>query len=353
MKKLIIFLCVIALFIPVLCISTSAAGAITIWKTATAPKIDCVLDEGYQLIADSKKNATLFEITNKQNVKNHVEIYACWDNDYLYLYVKADCNDPHIAYQEGNHYIFNAHYLMTALCPDDSTQEKYKGTNDSKGGWDWSTLYGKNYLYEWTTIFDSKAKEKKIADHFGALSSKTGFEYATKSEKGYDIYEQKIPMKMLTTSVMSSGMKPAKGTVFGLGASVGFVDVGEDYKEDQQVNTNLSKYFDGKNLNALQLCKLDSKLNENEESSAVSSNVSSQVTSSSTASNTSSAVVSSTSASTSSKTESSKPAASVASNAESDTSGSGDFEYWWLIISGVAVVIAAIAVVLIVRKRKK
>jgi hypothetical protein len=344
MKKLITFLFVFALFIPIFCINTSAAEPITIWKTATSPKIDCVLEDSYQLIADSLKNPQLFKIKNNQNVKNNVQIYACWDKDYLYLYVKADCNDPHVAYQEGDHYIFNAHYLMTALCPDDSTQAKYKGTNDANGGWEWGALNSANLLYEWTTIYDSKNKTKARADHFGALGQKTGYEYDTKSEKGYDIYEQKIPMKQLTTSAVKNGLKPSKGTVFGLGTSLGFVDVGTDYKDEQQVSTNLSNYFEGKNLNKMVLCKLDSNLNEPEESEETSSAASSAA---------SSAV--SSKASTSSKTESSKAASSAAasSTAPADTTTDNGFEYWWLVATGTAVVIVAVVSFLIIKKRKQ
>lgn len=354
MKKLFALLCVLVFFVPILCVHASAAEPITIWKTANSPKIDCVLDDSYQLIADSQKNPKLFEIKNKQNVKNHVQIYACWDKEYLYLYVKADCNDPHIAYQDdaAKHWIFNAHYVMMAICPDDSTKEIYKGTNDEKGGWDWGTLYSKNYLYEWTTIYDSKQNEKKRADHFGNLGSKTGYEYESKSEKGYDIYEQKIPLKQLTTSVVTNGLKPAVGSVFGLGISVGFVDVGTDYKEDQQVNTNLSTYFDGKNLNGMTLCKLDSKLNEPEVSEETSSTVSSQTTSSVSSAASS---ASSKSTSTTSKTESSKTssaASDLPAAADADANNSS-FDYWWIIISGSAIVIAAVVIVLIVRRRNQ
>jgi len=355
MKRILVLFCVLAFLVPLLCISARAAEPITIWKTAQAPKIDCVLEDSYQLIADSQKNPSLFDIKNKQkqNVQHHVQIYACWDKDYLYLYVKASCNDPHIAYRDdaAMHWIFNAHYVMTAILPDDPTKEIYKGTNDDQGGWDWSTLYNKNYLYEWTTIYDSKKNERDRADHFGALGNKTGYDYQAKSEKGYDIYEERIPLKQLSTSVVPAGLKPAVGSVFGLGVSVGFVDVGTDYKEEEQVNTNFSKYFDGKNLSALTLCKLDSNLDESEESEAEeTSSAASSQTSSVTSSAASSAV--SNAGETSSKTESSKSAASV-SETEDIGDESSDFDYWWLIISGTAVVIAVVVIVLIVRKRRQ
>jgi len=355
MKRILVLFCVLAFLVPLLCISTRAAEPITIWKTAQAPKIDCVLEDSYQLIADSQKNPSLFDIKNKQkqNVQHHVQIYACWDKDYLYLYVKASCNDPHIAYRDdaAMHWIFNAHYVMTAILPDDPTKEIYKGTNDDQGGWDWSTLYNKNYLYEWTTIYDSKKNERDRADHFGALGNKTGYDYQAKSEKGYDIYEERIPLKQLSTSVVPAGLKPAVGSVFGLGVSVGFVDVGTDYKEEEQVNTNFSKYFDGKskNLSALTLCKLDSNLDESEESEAEET---SSAASSQTSSVTSSAAAVSNAGETSSKTESSKSAASV-SETEDIGDESSDFDYWWLIISGTAVVIAVVVIVLIVRKRRQ
>lgn len=350
MKKIIVFLCILAILIPVFCINSFAAKENSaIMKTAVAPKIDGELDDCYKLVADSKKDTLMFHINIiSSSIKNQVQIYSCWDNEYLYLFIKADCNEPHVAYMDNanEHWIFNAHYAMTSICPDDASLDVYKGTADDIGGWEWGELYNSNFMYEWTEIKDSKTKENVMDCHFGDVKSKTGFEYDVKSSGGYDCYEQKIPLKLLTSSQAANGIKPEIGSVFGLGVSVGFSDVGNGYVTEQD-KVNFSDYYEGKkNINGLVLCELKSDLKPGEESSVVSSE-----DTSSEASNSSEVISEPTSEDDSSVTNSSKESNDINSSTTSEDDPK-DFDDWWIVIAAVGTVVIVAGLVYIVRRKK-
>lgn len=269
MKKIIVFLLCLALIVPALCIFSSAATTkLPIYKITAAPKIDGELDTSYKLIADSKANKKLFNIATGGKTKNQMQIYGAWDDTNMYLFIKVDCNDPHVAYKDDaeKHWIFNAHHLMTAICPDDSSKSIYTGKTDTHGGFDWSSLYNANFMYEYTTIANSKTNQKEIADHFSNMSTTAGFEYEAKHIKGYDCYEQKIPLKSLKNSKVTS-FTPKVGAVIGIGLAVGLVDVGNDY-QDAKESVYFSNYFlneDGnKTVNGLTLLEFKDNTNPSE-----------------------------------------------------------------------------------------
>ena len=347
MKKIIVFLCICLIFIPLGGFGTSAEETtITIYKTAVAPEIDGILDDCYILIADSEQDEEFFNIKTGLGVENHVQFYACWDNTYLYLFVKAVCNQPHIAYMDNasEHYIFNAHYLMTAICPDNPTQSKYTGTANAQGGWGWGELNSAGIMYEWTVIEDSNNGANVISDHFGAVSSKTGFKFDVRAADGFDCYEQRIPLKQLTTKHVTGGIKPDVGTELGLGFAVGFTDVGTGYADNPDV-VDFSNYFHAEKIvNGLVLVTLDSDLEE--ESAEASTELISDVSASETES-----VVSE--ANNSSQLESAIPTGGNPSDDVLSDSGHGssDFSVLWIIIPGAVIIAAGLAIVLM-RKRK-
>ncbi|OGO87516.1 MAG: hypothetical protein A2Y15_07610 [Clostridiales bacterium GWF2_36_10] len=350
MKKIIIFLSILVILVPMFGISTLAASdTLTVMKTAVAPIIDGELDESYKLIADSKEDVLIFEVeTMTTGLKKQVQVYACWDNDYLYILVKADCNEPHVAYMDNaaEHWIFNAHYLMTAICPEDPTLEKYTGTGED-GGWSWGDLYAAQYMYEYTMIKDSKTGDNVIDNHFNSISTKAAYAYDIKSEGGYDCYEQKIPLEQLTTPAVANGVKPEEGSVLGVGFALGFSDVGTGYATKADT-VDLSFYFTNKSINNLITLKLESDLAPGEESSVDESSAVSEATSEDASEPTSeddTSVVAS-------EELSDNSVADTASDDVSDADDKDGFEYWWLVIAGGVAVIAAVAVVIIIKNKK-
>lgn len=346
MKKIIIFLFVIFVIIPLFSINAAAeTDATSIYKTAVAPVIDGELDDCYRLVSDSTFNFKLFTVKTKPGVKNDVEFYACWDNDFLYIFVRAVCNEPHVAYMDNatEHYIFNAHYMMTAICPDDPTKSVYTGTADDKGGWAWGALSSAKHMYEWTIIEDSRNGNNVISEHFNFINSKAGFEYDVRSADGFDCYEQKIPLKLLNTPQAPNGVKMAEGEVFGFGFAIGFTDVGIGYANEPDV-VNFSDYFhEYKIVNALMVLSLESDLAPGEESSADETSDEVSDNSDELSAETSEVSV----AAESDATVSQKTQASISS--EDNGNGLGN---WWIPIISAAVAIAGTVTVLIYRKRR-
>ncbi len=345
MKKTIIFVCIIAMFICLFGINATAETEnIIIYKTAVAPEIDGNLDDCYELVADTVFNSELFIIDTAPSVENDVEFYACWDNEYLYIFVKAVCNEPHIAYMDDDseHYIFNAHYMMTAICPEDPTQSKYTGTADEDGGWEWGPLSSANYMYEWTVIEDSNNGDNVISDHFGKISEKSGFEFCVKSADGFDCYEQRIPLKQLTTSAVKDGVKPTVGETFGFGFAVGFTDVGTGYAENPDV-VNFSDYFRPKKVvNNLMVFELDSNLLPGEESEQSSEEESSEETESE---------PDESSVDTSSEAESEESDVEVIGQV-SETEEDDGFDYWWAVIAIAGALILFTVLIIVIRSRR-
>lgn len=346
MKKIIVFLCVFLIMIPLFGVNSLAAhSTVSIYKTAVAPTIDGDLDDGYRLVASTTEDPDLFNIlTNTEGVNTTTEFYACWDDDYLYIFVKAACNEPHVAYQDdaAEHFIFNAHYMMTALCPDDSTKSVYTGT-EAGGGWSWENLYNANLMYEWTIIEDSNNGNNVISNHFLTMGETTGYTFDVKAEDGFDCYEQKIPMKKLVTAQVASGFVPEVGAEFGLGFAIGFTDAGTGYEGDKDT-ADFSNYFlDGKIINGLTLVQLASDLTD--ESSVVNT---SDVTSAESEDDESTIT-----ATSNDVEDDSVAASSTQSLTNSTTDDAETFDDWWIVIAGAAALIVIIAVVLVVSKKKK
>ncbi|MDD4163886.1 MAG: hypothetical protein PHD66_01505 [Eubacteriales bacterium] len=348
MKKTALIICIMLVMIPLICMNALAeADTVTVYKTTVAPEIDGELDDCYRPVANTIENDDLFNVlTTTDGIKTDVDFYACWDDDFFYIYVKAACNEPHIAYQDDeiDHFIFNAHYMMTAICPDDSTKSVYTGA-EAGGGWKWGTLDSANLMYEWTVIEDSNDEKNVISNHFNNVESKAGFKYDVKSGGGFDCYEQKIPMKLLVTSQVKNGLIPKPGAIFGFGFAIGFTDTGTGYDGDKNT-VKLSNYFlDNKIVNDLTLVELASDLteesSEEEESVEISAETSSKEPDLEK------------SAEDKSKSESEKAddddKSYKSDDIEKDESES--FDDWWIVIAGAALVVIAVTVV-IIRKKK-
>lgn len=351
MKRTLLFILSAALIIALCCVFPAAADkkSVLIYETDRAPVIDGVLDDLYSefIVADSVVSEENFVLSAPDTIRDESKLYACWDSNYLYVFAKIACNGTHVAYMdnETEHFIFNAHYLMTAICPDEPTDKKYFGAADTLGGWEWSPLYTANYMYEWTVIKDSRNGNNVISDHFGSVSTKSGFEFCVTSENGFDCYEQKIPLAQLSTSA-SKGVTPKVGSVFGYGFAAGLTDVGNGYVSTDDV-VNYSGYFDtNKVIVALVRFELASTLVHGDDSSAEASDVTSEEASDVTSAEETSEV----SAVSAVSEQSASSEASVQSEASSE-SESGGFPTWgWLVICGVG--IAVLAAVIIIGSRQ-
>lgn len=253
-------------------IESSAAGVVNIYESLTDPVIDGAIDEGvYRFVCATGDDPAGNIVTWPDcRVDDSMELWACWKGDFLYIAVKVACTD-HVAYMDNasKHFIFNAHYMMTCLCPDDPYKDEYTGDNDD-GSWSWTALYNAGHVYEWTIINPSQETTSDIADHFLGMSSKEGFEYKVTTANGFDIYEQKIPLSQVTTKAAPSGIKGQVGALFGFGFSIGLNDHGFGYPGDPEKYPNYiehddmvyySDYFTGdKNIHGLAYCKLASDL---------------------------------------------------------------------------------------------
>ncbi len=248
-------------------LESSAASIALIYESATDPVIDGVVDsEGYRLVCETGADPTgNLKTWEGCTVDDTMQLYACWKGDYLYLAVKVVCNGDHVAYKNdaagGTHYIFNAHHMMTCVCPGDPYQEVYKGGNED-GSWDWSELYNASYVWEWTIINPSQETDSDIADHFRNMSAQEGFEYKVTTADGYDTYEQKIPLSKIVNSLQPNGVKAEVGSLFGFGFQMGLSDWGDGYTDETfEDYVYFSDYFTGaKYINGMAYCKLASDL---------------------------------------------------------------------------------------------
>lgn len=248
-------------------LESSAASIALIYESATDPVIDGVVDtEGYRLICETGSDPTgNLKTWEGCTVDDTMQLYACWKGDYLYLAVKVVCNGEHVAYKNdaagGTHYIFNAHHMMSCICPGDPYQEIYKGDNED-GTWSWGALYDAQHVWEWTIINPSQDTDSDIADHFRNMSAQEGFEYKVATADGYDIYEQKIPLSKVVNGTQTGGIKGEVGSLFGFGFQIGLTDWGDGYTDETYEDyVYFSDYFTGdKYINGMAYCKLASDI---------------------------------------------------------------------------------------------
>ena len=129
MKKLIALLIALAVMLSALTVLVSADGEeeyvereLTIYEIETAPTIDGVIADGeYHLVSSWPLDKDEF-ISRGDYVQNiDVEYYMCYDENNLYFAVKTVCDGDHVAVMDNDNkrYVFNAHYLMTLIIPDD------------------------------------------------------------------------------------------------------------------------------------------------------------------------------------------------------------------------------------------
>ena len=268
MKKLLSILITLTLVLGLtaaFAFESSAAGIVSIYEAAKDPVVDGVIDsEGYRLVCKTGDDLTGYLKTWEGcTVDDSMELWACWKGDFLYIAIKVVCNGEHVAYMDnaGEHFIFNAHHLMTCVCPDDPYKDCYVGDNED-GSWSWGGLYNKQFIYEWTIINPSQATDSDIADHFCGMSGLEGFEYKVVTDGGYDVYEQKIPLSKMTTSEAPNGVKGQVGSLFGFGFQLGLTDWGTGYTDETyQDYVYYSEYFTGaKKVTGMAYCKLVSDI---------------------------------------------------------------------------------------------
>ncbi len=276
MKKLLSILITLTLVLGLtaaFALESSAAGIVGIYEAETAPVVDGVVDsEGYRLVCKTGEDPTGYLNTWEGcEVEEDMELWACWKGDFLYIAVKVVCNEPHVAYdswttRQEEHFIFNAHHMMTCICPDDPYKACYVNPDSEDGSWDWGGLFNKQFIFEWTIINPSQESDTDVCDHFCGMSGLEGFEYKVTTEGGFDVYEQKIPLSKMTTSEAPNGVKGQVGSLFGFGFQLGLSDYGTGYAnsgEERDFNDYVyySDYFAGaKKVIGMAYCKLVSDL---------------------------------------------------------------------------------------------
>ncbi len=260
-------------------LESSAAGIVNIYESATDPVIDGVIDSGvYRFVCATGDDPTgNLKTWEGCTVNDDMELWACWKGDFLYVAVKVACDDPHVAYDswtvsKQEHYIFNAHHMMTCIVPGDPYQETYKGDNED-GTWSWVALSEANYVWEWTIINPSQESDTDICDHFRNMSAQEGYEFKVVTADKFDIYEQKIPLSKVVNSVTAGGIKAEVGSLFGFGFQMGLSDWGDGYTDETYEDyVYYSDYFTGdKYIHGMAYCKLVSDIkkdNTQEESEA-------------------------------------------------------------------------------------
>ena len=115
----------------------------SIYEIDTAPTIDGVINDGeYHLVSFWPAD---IEMKSVGDFVDNIEayFYMCYDKDNLYYAIKTQCEE-HVAMMDNanNHFIFNAHHVMTLIVPDDPTKADYPYEADKC---DWSSLYNGNY----------------------------------------------------------------------------------------------------------------------------------------------------------------------------------------------------------------
>ncbi len=208
---------------------------VNIFETETAPVIDGIVNEGeYGSPIAVWPTDSIMQSLGDYAENIDVAIYMTYDADNLYYAVVTECDEPHVAYYEGEHWIFNAHHVMSCIIPDDPTRlndnDEYVYPNAE--GYDWSQLYTNGYCYEWTMIHNSKTDATELADHFLTLSQTAGVKCETSSANGQDVYEISIPWSAMVSKVQTNPLKGEEGTVFGFDCIIGLTDIGDGYDPD-------------------------------------------------------------------------------------------------------------------------
>ncbi|MBP5231753.1 MAG: hypothetical protein ILO68_08475 [Clostridia bacterium] len=237
--------------------SEALGDVLLIYDTKDEIVIDGKKDLGYNLISynGDKKDGNWVPNTDLE-VDGKAYLYACWDTNNLYLYIEVPCNEEHSSYMDNasQHYIFNGHHAMWALLPDNPYQDKYYGDLDD-GRYNWSTLYNAAFMYEWSTICDSRTGETVVTDHFKDLTTKSNFKCVCLADGKKDTYEVQIPLKDVVTKDTPDGIPAEEGSLFGFGFRLGLIDTGTEgvngdgYADDSmweyRQNVQYSDYFTG------------------------------------------------------------------------------------------------------------
>lgn len=205
---------------------------VSIYEIETAPVADGTVNEGeYGEPVAVWPTDSIMQYKGDYAKNIDVKIYMCYDADNLYYAVVTECDDPHIAYNEGDHYIFNAHHLMSLIIPDDPARENEDGSfvYPDASDYSWSAINSGGYCYEWTMIYNSKKNEAEAANHFLALTNEAGVKYDVSSDGKYDTYEIVIPWTAMKSTTQPTALKGEDGTVFGFDCTIGLTDCGEGY----------------------------------------------------------------------------------------------------------------------------
>ncbi len=205
---------------------------VNIYEIATAPKIDGAVEEGeYGQPIAVWPTDSIMQSKGDYAENIDVNIYMCYDAEYLYYAVVTECDEPHVAFVEGEHYIFNAHHIMSLILPDDPTKTNEDGTYvyPSAEQYDWGAFYNAGYCYEWTMIYNSKKNAPESADHFGDITASA--KISSSSANGQDTYEIAIPWSSMKSKVQPNALKGEDGTIFGFDCALGLTDVGDGYND--------------------------------------------------------------------------------------------------------------------------
>ena len=231
--------------------SSALGDVLLIYDTKDEIVIDGKKDLGYNLISYNGDKKDGNWVPNADlHVDGKAYLYACWDANNLYLYIEVPCNEEHSSYMDNSveHWIFNGHHAMWALLPDNPYQDKYYGDLDD-GRWDWGSLYSAAFMYEWTTICDSRTGDTVVTDHFKDLTQKENFKCVCLADGKKDTYEVQIPLKDVVTKDTPDGIPAEEGSLFGFGFRLGLIDTGFGYGDDTMDEYNqcvqYSDYFTG------------------------------------------------------------------------------------------------------------
>ncbi|MBP5255891.1 MAG: hypothetical protein J6Z80_02430 [Clostridia bacterium] len=243
MKKLLALVLALAMLISAATVLVSAEEEdeivnreVKIYEADKAPTLDGKIeDDEYKLVSEWPLDDDVI-VSRGDYAKNiKAYFYMCYDADYLYYAVKTECEEPHVAVMDNdnNRFVFNAHYLMTLIIPDDPTRvDEETGKNIYPGQEaGWGDLNNGGYAYEWSTIYPSETVGSTtegtpfVTDHFLNMSSQ--LQFSTGSADGYDYYEMAIPWSALKNKYNPDGVKVEKGSVFGFDCTVGLTNVSD------------------------------------------------------------------------------------------------------------------------------
>lgn len=242
--------------------------AVSIYETETAPVVDGVVNEGeYGDPIAVWPTDSIMQYKGDYAKNIDVKIYMCYDAENLYYAVVTECDDPHIAYNEGDHYIFNAHHVMSMILPDDPLRENEDGSfvYPDASGYDWGVLNAGGFCYEWTMIFNSKTNAPEADNHFLGLTKEAGVKFSTSSANGYDTYEIVIPWTAMKSTAQPEALKGEDGTVFGFDCDLGLTDYGTGYDSSAGNFVYFGGCYTTENAKNLRGCAIVTCAGKNEE----------------------------------------------------------------------------------------